>query len=228
MASKNIIGVVNCPSLKMYADFLSRRGYIVEYFLDQPAKVECSLLLFCNDHLDVPSVQSTGRVSAVPKLLLNADTPDGWIEVHRMNSPLLPLELENKIASFLEDSRHADTTFHILAIEDDVTTAMTLVRTFQEGGFSIKVCRGYAELAASLEPIPNLIIMDLNLPGITGDKLGEMIRKQNIPVVVFSSQSPDRLEEARKRIGGVAAFQKGIAQRTMREWIRNYLQQKKV
>src|SRR5262245_61349687 len=145
-----------------------------------------------------------------------------------MNSPLLPLELENKIASFLEDSRHADTTFHILAIEDDVTTAMTLVRTFQEGGFSIKVCRGYAELASALQPTPNLIIMDLNLPGITGDKLGEMIRKQNIPVVVFSSQSTDRLEEARKRIGGVAAFQKGIPQRTMREWIRNYLQQKKV
>ena len=104
---------------------------------------------------------------------------------------------------------------------------MTIVRTFQEGGFTVKVCRGYAELVTALQQTPDLILMDLNLPGISGDKLGEMIRRQNIPVVIFSGMAPDRLEEAKKRIGAVAAFQKGMPQRTMREWIRSYLQQKK-
>lgn len=227
MPDKNFIGIVECSTLKMYADFLSRRGYNISFFLEAPASPECSLLIFCGDHLDHPSVQSSGRAFSGPKLLLNAEPPAGWKSIHRLSAPILPLELENKVASLLEDSPKSHNSFHILAVEDDVTTAMTLVRSFQEGGFSIKICRGYAELTSSLVPPPDLIVMDLNLPGISGDKLGEMLRKQNIPVVVHSSQSPERLEEVRKKIGGVAAFQKGISQRTMREWIRNYLQQKK-
>ena len=227
MPDKNVIGIVDCPTLKMYADFLSRRGYTVVFFMDAPPATDCSILLFCSDHLNHPTIQSAGFTFSCPKILLNAEPPVGWKNVHRLNAPILPLELESKIASLRDDITKAHDSFHILAIEDDATTAMTLVRTFQEGGFSIKICRGYAELMSSLHPVPDLIVMDLNLPGITGDKLGEMIRKQNIPVVVFSSQPPDRLEEVRKRIGGVAAFQKGIPQRTMREWIRNYLQQKK-
>lgn len=227
MADKNLIGIVDCSTLRMYVDFLSRRGYAVSLFLDAPAAQECSLLVLCADHLDHPTVKAAGLSFAGPKLLLNAEPPAGWQMVHRLSAPILPLELENKVASLLDDTPKTGASFHILAVEDDVTTAMTLVRSFQEGGFSIKICRGYAELTSSLQPPPDLIVMDLNLPGITGDKLGEMIRKQNIPVVVHSSQSPERLEEVRKKIGGVAAFQKGISQRTMREWIRNYLQQKK-
>lgn len=227
MPDKKLIGIVDCSGLKMYADFLTRRGYAASFFLDSPPDPACAVLVICSDHLSHPNVQTVGASFSGPKLLLNAEPPEGWQNVHRLSLPILPLELENKVAGFLEDSPQSKSSFHILAVEDDVTTAMTLVRTFQEGGFSIKICRGYAELTSSLHPPPDLIVMDLNLPGITGDKLGEMIRKQNIPVVVHSSQSPERLEEVRKKIGGVAAFQKGISQRTMREWIRNYLQQKK-
>ena len=48
---------------------------------------------------------------------------------------------------------------------------------------------------------PELIVMDLNLPGLSGEKLGEMIRKQKIPVVIFSSEREDRLPTYQEKSG---------------------------
>lgn len=209
----------------MFGDFLARRGYNIVYFLNDPPDPECKILIFCGDHLPQPSVQIAGRESKAHKLLLNAEPPDDWTQTHCLALPLLPLELEQQIASITEEkSGPASSGYHILVVEDDVTAAMTLVRTFQEGGFVVKVCRGYAELATAIQMKPDLIVMDLNLPGVSGEKLGEMIRRQNIPVVIFSSENRERLEDAKKRIGAIATFPKGTSQRMMREWIRNYLQ----
>lgn len=224
MAENRTIGVVDCPNLRMYADFLRRRGYEILSFMDSLGERACAVLLFCSDHLPQPAVQEIGRNFEGPKLVLNAEAPLDWQNSHRLNLPLLPLELEQRISRLMEHHSPVQSAFSILLIEDDVTAAMTVVRTFQEGGFTIRVCRGYAELASALQNKPDLIVMDLNLPGISGEKLGEMIRKQNIPVVIFSSETPARLEEAKRRIGAVAVFPKETSQRTMREWIRNYLQ----
>lgn len=223
---ETVVGVVDCPSLKMFADFLGRRGYRIVNFLNDAPPDECAVLLFCSDHLASENMQRFGRESKAHKLLLNAEVPESWEMALRMSLPLLPLELEQQIASLTEEKETTVSGFRILVVEDDVTAAMTLVRTFQDGGFSVKVCRGYAELANALQQEYDLIVMDLNLPGISGEKLGEMIRKHNIPMVIFSSESRDRLDDARKRTGAVAAFPKDAPQRTMREWIRNYLQMK--
>jgi DNA-binding NarL/FixJ family response regulator len=51
-----------------------------------------------------------------------------------------------------------------------------------------------------------------------------MIRKQKIPVVIFSSENEERLAEARRKIGALAVFPKDTPQRELREWIRSYLE----
>jgi len=217
------IGILNCPSLKMYADFLSRRGFTVSYFQDRPPATS-SLLLFCKDHLSDASVLTAGEKFIGPKLILNENIPEAWINATRLTLPLLPLELENKILQLLEETPKVHSTHRILVVEDDVTIAMTLVRTFQEGGFEVRVCRGFAELASAMQLKPELIVMDLNLPGVSGEKLGEMLRKQKIPVVIFSSEKEERLAEAKKKIGAAAVFPKETPQRDLMEWIRNYLE----
>lgn len=223
-----VVGVVDCPGLRMYADFLGRRGYLIRSFSKEPPESGCAVLIFCSDHLSDESIQRIGGQFQGHKLILNAPPPEDWINTRSLSLPLLPLELEQQISSLTEDKQVQEgNALHILVVEDDVTAAMTLVRSFQEGGFSVKVCRGYAELATAIQTRPDLIVMDLNLPGVSGEKLGEMIRRQNIPVVIFSSEDRERLEEARKRIGAIACFPKGTSQRTMREWIRNYLQKLK-
>jgi CheY-like chemotaxis protein len=224
MDDQKIIGIVDCPSLKMYADFLLRRGFTVLLFKNGPV-ASSSLLLFCKDHLSDPAIAQVGKEFGGPKLVLNEESPSGWINAHRVSLPLLPLDLENQILKLLDQGLSSPQSSHrILVVEDDVTVAMTLVRTFQEGGFQVRVCRGFAEMAAGLQHQPELIIMDLNLPGLSGEKLGEMLKKQKIPVVIFSSETEERLQEAKKKISAVAAFPKDVPQRTMREWIRNYLE----
>src|SRR5262245_25970377 len=191
------IGIVDCASLKMYAEFLSRRGFSIQRFLDA-APADVSLLIFCKDHLEQDSIQKIGNAFDGPKLLLNSDPPAEWTNARKLGVPLLPLDLENQILQLLDQSPQTQSSHRILIVEDDVTIAMTVVRTFQEGGFQVRVCRGFAELASALQHKPELIVMDLNLPGLSGEKLGEMVRKQKIPVVIFSSEREDRLAEAKR------------------------------
>ena len=224
MEETRVIGIVDCPTLKMYADFLLRRGFTISFFKSPPIS-SSSLLLFCKDHLQDSGVAEIGQQFSGPKLILNEEPPSGWENAQRLSLPLLPLDLENHILKLLNQGISSAATSHrILVVEDDVTVAMTLVRSFQEGGFQVRVCRGFAELASGMQHQPELIIMDLNLPGMSGEKLGEMIKKQKIPVVIFSSETEERLQEAKKRIGAVAAFAKDTPQRNMREWIRDYLE----
>ena len=218
-----VVGLVACPTLRMYEQFLARRGSGVRHL---PAP-DASVMLVCQDHLRDPAVLAAGAAFVGPKLVLGASAPDGWTRAHKLNLPLLPLDLEQQVLKLFAPTADSGTSYSVLVVEDDATTSATVTRTLREAGFTVMACGGFSEMAKALQSRPDFIVMDLNLPGLSGEKLGEIIRVKRIPVAVFSSEPPARLEEARARIGAVAAFPKDTPLHTMAAFIRDYLDKRR-
>jgi CheY-like chemotaxis protein len=214
-----VVGLVDCSALRMYEQFLCRRGYTVRHL---PAS-DAAVLVLCADHAHEPSLRAAGASFIGPKLLLGFDPPDGWVKAQRLKTPLLPLDLERLVLKLCVSAPDAPTAYSVLVVEDDATTSAMLARTLRDSGFAVHTCGGFAEMAKGLQSRPDFIVMDLNLPGLSGEKLGEIIRVKRIPVAVFSSEPPARLEEARSRIGAVAAFPKDTPLQGMADWIRDFL-----
>lgn len=107
---------------------------------------------------------------------------------------------------------NADIT--LLLIEDDDVDAMTIERSFRKQRIGNKIVRaddGAAALeliANNLVPKPFIILLDLNLPKISGHEFLDQLRKdpENKDTVVFvlttSSDEQDMLKAYEKFIAG--------------------------
>jgi two-component system, NtrC family, sensor kinase len=87
----------------------------------------------------------------------------------------------------------------IVVIEDSETQAFRLALLLEEQGWQVSI-RGTAEaaLAALAEPLPSLILVDYNLPGMRGDEFCRRIRMnlntRGIPLLIMTSSAPDTAE----------------------------------
>ena len=218
-----VVAMVACPTLKMYEMFLGRRGYTLRTL---PA-TDATVMVVCQDHVQDPAVVAAGASFVGPKLVLGADPPASWSRATRLRLPLLPLDLEQQILRLCAGNQASATSYSVLVVEDDATTSASVAAAFRETGLAVQTCGGFSEMAKALQSRPDFILMDLNLPGLSGEKLGEIIRVKRIPVAVFSSEPPARLEEAQQRIGAVAAFPKDTPLQAIAAWIRDFLDRRK-
>src|SRR5262245_59795438 len=91
----------------------------------------------------------------------------------------------------------------ILIIEDDEDIALSLKYTLEkEGGYAVQaVADGERGLRAVSQRPPDLVILDLNLPGVDGLSVCKTLRKQpataSIPIVMLTA----RVEESDKIVG---------------------------
>lgn len=106
----------------------------------------------------------------------------------------------------------------ILLIEDDAGDVGLLQRAFRNSGFPVEliVARSAAEGLGHLlrrvgedGPLPDLVLLDLGLPGVDGRKLLSILKSEEalkrIPVIVLSgSDMPDDVEDA--YYGGASSF----------------------
>lgn len=92
---------------------------------------------------------------------------------------------------------------HILIVEDDPDINGLLGRILKKGGYEVTQAYSGTEAKLLLErQEPDLILLDLMLPGMTGEELITYIRderKTSIPVIVLSAKSAleDKLETIR-------------------------------
>jgi two-component system alkaline phosphatase synthesis response regulator PhoP len=84
-------------------------------------------------------------------------------------------------------------TTKILVADDEVYMLRLLEMTFKKGGYEVASCRdGQAALATAAAVLPQLIVLDVMMPGLNGlDALRQL--KENpatkaIPVVVLSAK----------------------------------------
>ena len=89
--------------------------------------------------------------------------------------------------------------FRIVVVEDSETQAFKLRFLLEEQGWNVSVA-GAAEaaLAALGDPLPDLILVDYNLPGMRGDEFCRRIRMnlntRGIPLLMMTSSAPDTAE----------------------------------
>ena len=82
----------------------------------------------------------------------------------------------------------------VLIIEDDASLAMGLASALQGEGFQTEVARsGPDGLRLALEGSPDVILLDLMLPGMSGFEICKRIRDQRLPskVIILTSRSEE-------------------------------------
>src|ERR1044071_7839124 len=69
-------------------------------------------------------------------------------------------------------------------------------------------------LSRELVVIPDLIFIDINMPGLTGDKCLKALRNdilfKNTFIVMYSTSMPDTVSEALKQLGANYTFEKPV------------------
>jgi two-component system, response regulator RegA len=101
----------------------------------------------------------------------------------------------------------------LLVVEDDVTVARALSRTFARRGFAVALARSCAAARALAQEF-DFAILDLDLPDGNGvDLARHLMRSGSVPTVVFFSGSSDAALLARaRRVGTVVVKSAGTSE----------------
>jgi len=81
---------------------------------------------------------------------------------------------------------------YILVCDDDAGIVDVATLILEEQGYEVATAsRGEEVLTAIQDPRPDLVILDLWMPGITGDKITQRLKQNSdtasIPVIIFSA-----------------------------------------
>jgi CheY-like chemotaxis protein len=84
----------------------------------------------------------------------------------------------------------------ILIVEDERVTRESLMQYLQDEGFEVLVSRsGEEAIAVTLSDQPDIILMDLGLPGMSGLEAAQVIKQNpqvsNIPIIAVSGRPPE-------------------------------------
>ncbi|WDZ96109.1 response regulator transcription factor [Herbaspirillum sp. WKF16] len=80
---------------------------------------------------------------------------------------------------------------HILLVEDDIDMSRALFRALERRGFQVTHCAdGISALSHIKDGVGDLVVLDLNIPGLDGLHLLQRIRSQEIhtPVIVLTAR----------------------------------------
>lgn len=114
----------------------------------------------------------------------------------------------------------------ILVVDDDGPILLLMRNLLREFGFdTVTASSGDEALAGLRERTPDLILLDRNMPGMSGDETLRAMREQdgigNVPVFILSGEplAPDEVQ----RIGATAAVLKPFDVPTLLQMIRRQL-----
>jgi DNA-binding response OmpR family regulator len=90
---------------------------------------------------------------------------------------------------------------HVLVVDDDPTVSDVVRRYLEQDGCQVRLAAdGFAALAAVAERTPDLVVLDLMMPGIDGLEVCRRLRRQlpDLPVVMLTA-----LGEEADRVAGL-------------------------
>lgn len=82
-----------------------------------------------------------------------------------------------------------DKTYNILAVDDEPQVVLVIKRVLEQEGYTVTTSNdGYTALATVDTSPPDLVILDINMPGINGYQVLEKSREgHDIPVIMLSA-----------------------------------------
>lgn len=87
----------------------------------------------------------------------------------------------------------------ILIIDDDEKYLITTKEILEDEGYDVYIHhRPFGSTNAIKKFKPNLILLDINMPGLSGDRLSSVIlsHEKNVPIVFYSSNDEDDIRRA--------------------------------
>ncbi|HAT41661.1 MAG TPA: diguanylate cyclase [Rheinheimera sp.] len=108
------------------------------------------------------------------------------------NKPLNAAALEARLQRLFSE-RHRD-AFRVLIVDDDLMLARHYALVLQSAGLRAEIISDPAEIFAGLNQFhPDVIILDVNMPGCTGPELAQLVRLQDewlgVPIIYLSSET---------------------------------------
>lgn len=102
----------------------------------------------------------------------------------------------------------------ILVIDDDDRLLLTTAAMLEEEGYEVHTHKGgFGASNRMMQLNPDLVLLDVNMPGLSGEGLASVLRKHNelrhIPIVFFSSNDEDSLRAAVQEYGVAGYLCKG-------------------
>lgn len=97
----------------------------------------------------------------------------------------------------------SDGKYRVLVVEDDANIARLVMITLAQAGFEVRhAADGPAALEAFRTIVPHLVLLDLNLPGISGGDLCTEIRKSStVPVIVMTASESEAVAVQSFKLG---------------------------
>jgi two-component system KDP operon response regulator KdpE len=116
----------------------------------------------------------------------------------------------------------------ILIVDDDGHLLLGLAAKLKAHGYAVfSAMDGISAMAVARQEVPDMVLLDLGLPGGDGFLVLERLRKMTefvaLPVIVLSARDPAANKERALKAGAVAFFQKPPDNRELLGAIRNAL-----
>ena len=138
--------------------------------------------------------------------------------------PIEPAQIIDQVAS--SHSADGSAPLHVLVVDDDSQQAAETAYVLQQGGMVTSVVTDPNTIfEAMVEVRPDLILMDMYMPGCTGSELAAIIRQNEsfvgIPIVFLSVETDQRLQLEAIRRGGDDFLTKPIQPELLNTWVRS-------
>jgi DNA-binding response OmpR family regulator len=116
----------------------------------------------------------------------------------------------------------------ILVVDDSALVVRFVQHSLVEDGHDVRSLDSFIQLAARVrDNPPDLIILDLNIPALSGVSMGKLVRNhqsRHIPIIVYSSAPQRELEAAAKAVGAHCYVRKSDDVTALRYAVRRVLE----
>jgi DNA-binding response OmpR family regulator len=102
----------------------------------------------------------------------------------------------------------------ILIVDDDESVLLTTKSILEMEGYDVQVhAQSFGTTNAIRDMQPDLVLLDINMPALSGDKLAEIIYekldRRHAPIIFYSSNDEDSLRKAVRDRGVLGYICKG-------------------
>lgn len=130
-----------------------------------------------------------------------------------VTAPVVPSELAERLAQVSRPIGKVPA--RVLVVEDSATQAIMIERILKGAGFSTRILNNSLGVIEALDDFrPDLVLMDLHMPGATGAELAAIIREQDgfaaTPIVFLSNERDQEVQVQALSMGGDAFITKPI------------------
>lgn len=115
----------------------------------------------------------------------------------------------------------------ILVVDDNVAFVDLVRRFLQAENYQISTAfDGQTAIKKALSEVPELILLDLKLPDLSGEEVLEVIRKDNkdIPVIVITGYGGEQVAVEMMRKGAIDFFSKPVEYEVLSKAVKNALE----